>query len=32
MEIEQEPIDEFYTNLKIHAEILKKQELENKHG
>ena len=27
-----EPLDEFYTNLYIYAQIKKKEELESKHG
>lgn len=31
-EIANEPMDEFYTNLFIYAEMQKKEELMNKHG
>lgn len=31
-ELEQEPIDTFYTNLFIHAQIAEKQRLEAKNG
>jgi len=30
--MEEEPIDDFFTNLFIHAHIEKKKELEAKHG
>lgn len=31
-ELEKEPIDQFFTNLYIYAQIQKKEELINKHG
>lgn len=31
-ELEAEPIDQFYTNFYIHAEILEKQRIEANHG
>lgn len=31
-EMDAEPLDEFYTNLYIYAQIKKKEELESKHG
>lgn len=31
-ELEQEPIDTFYTNLYIHAQIAEKQRIEAKNG